>query len=197
MKLRDLNGRFANHKWYAVRIIFYLVSVLAFLYVITSLLVKYNEWSHLHKWQKPYEFSFKTRSIVADREPLQVLSPFAKEIVEEQTLEGLTDHETYICEKFPITECKIALAVSKAENSKRDPEAWNYNSNGTLDIGLFQVNQVNWKTCQMTMKDLLDPYKNVDCAYQIWDRTDGVEGNNKGSFSPWVQFNNGVFISNL
>lgn len=99
-----------------------------------------------------------------------------------------TDIEQYICDTFGHFNCQVALAVMKAE-SGGNPEAWNANDNGTLDVGLWQINSINWDTCGMSMSDLLDPYNNTDCAKIIYDRS--------GSFDPWVAYWSGGFRRHL
>jgi hypothetical protein len=96
--------------------------------------------------------------------------------------------EQYICEVFGNFNCQVALAIMEAE-SGGNPEAWNANTNGTLDVGLWQINSINWKTCDMTMSELLDPYNSTDCAKIIYDRA--------GGWTPWVVYNNGWFRNKL
>lgn len=68
----------------------------------------------------------------------------------------------YIVEKFGDRSHQAIAMLAKCENSKLDPHATNYNSNGTVDRGIFQINSIhggeemyNWKT-------------NIDKAYEIY-----------------------------
>jgi hypothetical protein len=110
------------------------------------------------------------------------------EAVEElPKLDNLTPIEDYICEKWGVYDCRVALAVARAESGMR-ADAWNVNSNGSIDIGIFQLNSVHYKKDGCGLADVVDPYKNVDCAYQIWE----AQG-----WTPWVAFTNGSFKGNL
>lgn len=102
--------------------------------------------------------------------------------------EGLeTDIERYICEKFGPYDCKVAISVARAESGLRE-DAYNYNTNGTLDIGIFQVNEVHWDKEGCSPAELFDAKKNVDCSYKIWE----AQG-----WTPWVAYNTGAFIHKL
>ncbi|WP_437907424.1 hypothetical protein WME95_05740 [Sorangium sp. So ce327] len=46
-------------------------------------------------------------------------------------------------------------------------EVENTNSDGTVDIGLFQINSANWNMCGGKQK-LKDPVSNAMCARDIW-----------------------------
>jgi len=58
-----------------------------------------------------------------------------------------------------------------------------------VDMSIMQVNSLWIKT--YSLKDIADCNKNVDIAYEIWDRADGVAGDKKGNFSAWAVVNNG------
>lgn len=97
----------------------------------------------------------------------------------------------YILEKWGATSGRTALAVARAENGTMVCDRVNVNSNFTIDVGVFQINTVHFKRWPLT--DLIDCYKNVDAAYVIWDRADGIEGDGKGNFSPWVAYWSGSY----
>lgn len=49
-------------------------------------------------------------------------------------------------------------------------DAINHNTNGTVDIGLMQVNSVNWERFDEMGIDVHDPYGNVDAGvYLLWE----------------------------
>ena len=111
-----------------------------------------------------------------------------------------TPIEQYICEKWGVYDCKLAIAVAKAEgliykDGELVVDAVNINTNNTIDIGIFQINTVHFKKAECKLKDMVDPYKNVDCAYNIWDGADKVMGNKKGGFGAWVAFNTGRYAN--
>ena len=55
----------------------------------------------------------------------------------------LTAWQQYACRKFG-TDCRIALAIQRAENPQGKCEVYHYNSDGTLDWGYFQINTVHF-----------------------------------------------------
>lgn len=102
--------------------------------------------------------------------PVQVVERKAKIKYVKEFIESLPKPETpldnYICEKFG-NECQIALLVARAESNMNE-EAININKNGTIDMGIFQINSVHWKKEGCNPKSLLDARKNVNCAYKIF-----------------------------
>jgi len=98
-----------------------------------------------------------------------------------------TPLEKYICEKFGAYECKPALAIALAESGLKE-NAYNVNSNQTIDSGIFQVNEVHWGKPGCSPKELFDAKSNVDCAYTIWQAS---------GWSPWVSYKSGSYIKHL
>jgi hypothetical protein len=75
----------------------------------------------------------------------------------------------------------IATRIMMAESTGR-PGAWNRNKNGSIDYGLFQINQTNIPALKKAgiigdWKDLLDPDKNIEAA--AWLAKDAR------GWSPW------------
>ena len=187
--IRDNQGRFARNKKRArARGIVSIFSILVILTIgIGYGLHLYGEWSAKYErvWQQPVLVKFQKLTFVRERDrETVIISPLA-----EHPKEAETDIERYICDVFGVFNCQVALAVMKAE-SGGNSEAWNSNNNGTLDIGLWQINSINWDTCGMSMSDLLDPYKNTDCAKMLYVNADST-------FTPWVVFNTNGFVNRL
>lgn len=88
--------------------------------------------------------------------------------------------EQYACSKG--WNCKIALAVAKAESGQRC-DAQNVNTNKTLDLGYMQINSVHLKK-GWKVTELLDCKKNIDYAYEIYE----AQG-----FEPWSSYKNGSY----
>lgn len=65
------------------------------------------------------------------------------------------------CEKYKWDQkcCKCIVSNSSGGNAN----ALNYNSNGSYDAGLFQINNINWGSCT-TGKAPCDPNTNLGCA---------------------------------
>lgn len=186
--IRDNKGKFESKNkraWKYIAVLWILVGIL---YIFVTVLEKYNEWSYTFRWwvdANPLEiqedWAFWN---VVKREPLTVISPMAEEVFTEY--EELTDVETLILEKWGPYEAKVAIAVARTE-SGLNPEALHYNTNGTYDVGVFQINSIHWEKCG-GLKTLLDVQGNIDCAYNIWSEQ---------GWNPWVVFNTGAFKSSL
>lgn len=141
----------------------------------------------IDKFFEKHDLEFKPPIVVKVQKPVEAVEKKEKVVYIREFIESLpkpkTPIEKYICEKFG-SDCQIALAVAKAESGLRE-EAININSNGTIDMGIFQINSVHWKKPGCNPKSLLDGYKNTDCAYQIW-KTQG--------WNPWVAYQNGSWL---
>ena len=90
--------------------------------------------------------------------------------------------EQYICWKFG-KDCKMALAISQAENGTRQCDRFNVNTNKTVDYGVFMINTVHLKK-GWKIAELIDCHTNIDYAYEIY-KSQG--------WSPWVVFNTGDY----
>jgi hypothetical protein len=96
----------------------------------------------------------------------------------------LSAWQEYACRKFG-SDCRIALAVQRAENPQGKCEIYHYNTDGTLDWGYFQINTVHLKRPGLNLRDLLDCKANIDFAYQLYQE--------KGGFTPWSTYNSGRY----
>jgi len=97
---------------------------------------------------------------------------------------GLTAWQQYACRKFG-TDCRVALAIQRAENPAGKCEIYHYNSDGTLDWGYFQVNTVHLHRPGLNLRDLLDCKANIDFAYQLYQEKHG--------FTPWSTYTSGKY----
>jgi hypothetical protein len=95
----------------------------------------------------------------------------------------LTAWQQYACNKFGA-DCRIALAVQRAENPRGACEIYHYNSDGTLDWGYFQINTVHLKRAGVNLRDLLDCKANIDFAYVLYTER---------GFQPWTTFQSGAY----
>lgn len=153
-----------------------------------SILRAINDWYATHtlqfnkmvevKFQKPLEIKER---VVETKEIVKVIN----EVKEPQDLE--TDAEKYIYEKFGIENYKVAIAVARAESGMRE-DAIGINTNNTIDVGIFQINQIHFKKDGCSLAEVSTIKGNVDCAYQIFEDQ---------GWKPWVAFNTGRFISKL
>ena len=70
-----------------------------------------------------------------------------------------------------------AVAVMTAE-SARYIRAYNVNTNGSIDRGLFQINSIHGTCCTF------DAIKNARCAFKLYQEQ---------GFKPWVAYNSGAY----
>lgn len=96
----------------------------------------------------------------------------------------LSAWQEYACRKFGA-DCRVALAIQRAENAGGKCEIYHYNSNGTLDWGYFQINTVHLTRRGLNLRDLLDCKANIDFAHQLYVEQRG--------FTPWSTYNSGAY----
>lgn len=77
-------------------------------------------------------------------------------------------------------EILMMIRIAKAESGLR-PDAINKNSNGTFDLGVFQINDVHSKRISRT--DRMDFVKNIRFAWQL---------QTEQGFNPWVVYKKGL-----
>ena len=98
----------------------------------------------------------------------------------------LTNVEKTICEKFG-KDCKMALAISQAENGTRECAriAYNKHKDGKVssDIGIFQINYESHKN-KANIHELTDCKTNIEIAYQIYKQS---------GWTPWTTYNTGAY----
>ena len=96
----------------------------------------------------------------------------------------LSAWQEYACRIFGA-DCRIALAIQRAENPQGKCEIYHYNSDGTLDWGYFQINTVHLQRPGLNLRDLLDCKANIDFAYLLYQEKKG--------FTPWSTYNSGKY----
>jgi hypothetical protein len=96
----------------------------------------------------------------------------------------LSAWQQYACVKFE-SDCRVALAIQRAENPQGKCEVYHYNADGTLDWGYFQINTVHLKRPGLNLRDLLDCKANIDFAYQLFQE--------KRGFTAWSTYNSGKY----
>ena len=154
---------------------------------LLSFIFTISRWfdSHMMIWQSPVKVTLNKPLQIVDRE---LLKPTIIQVINEvPTLKDLTPIEEYICEVFGPYDCRLALAVFTAESGLRE-NAFNANTNGSIDLGPAQINSVHWDKEGCGLKDLVDEYKNIDCAKQIYDAS---------GWHAWSAFNNSTFKGEL
>ena len=71
------------------------------------------------------------------------------------------------CSQFSGWSQQCCECIANAESSV-NANAENYNSNGSYDIGLYQINDVNWNSCSGGSAPC-DPNTNLACAQAVWN----------------------------
>jgi hypothetical protein len=131
-------------------------------------------------FQSPVRLQFQSPIVIAEH----AISGDAADAQADQHGRGLSAWQQYACRQFG-PDCRLALAIQRAENPHGKCEIYHYNSDGTLDWGYFQINTVHLKRPGLNLRDLLDCKANIDFAYQLYRE--------KGGFTPWSTFNNGAY----
>jgi hypothetical protein len=141
-------------------------------------------WSDSNKVIVKSPIVIKTQKMITvEKRVTQIINPV---VITNYPEDVKTDLEKYICDKWGIADCKIAIAVAKAESGLKC-DALNINTNNTADMGVFQLNSTHLKKGgDWTLANMGDCYKNVDLAYELWKEQ---------GFSPWVAFNTGAYLA--
>jgi hypothetical protein len=140
-------------------------------------------WLYQHYtfgFQSPVRVHFRWPIVVSERRG----SIATTEAQADQRGRRLSAWQQYACAKFG-SDCRLALAIQRAENPQGKCDIYHYNSDGSLDWGYFQINTVHLERPGVNLRDLLDCKANIDFAYQLY-----LE---KGGFSAWSTFKNGRY----
>ena len=130
--------------------------------------------------QSPLRIHLQWPLVVAER----MKSEGAEEARVDQKGRRLSAWQQYACRKFGAN-CRVALAIQRAENPQGKCEIYHYNTDGTLDWGYFQINTVHLKRPGLNLRDLLDCKANIDFAYQLYEERHG--------FTAWSTYNSGLY----
>lgn len=144
------------------------------------------------EWDKTHQFHTEFPILVRLSYPIQVWER-RPEIIKQTIPEynGIVDTpiKKYICEKFGVMDCKIALGIVQAESNFNE-QAWNINDNHTIDAGLWQINSVHFKQDGCSLKEVLDPIRATDCAYNIYKASGS-------KWSAWSTYLSGSYLASI
>jgi hypothetical protein len=101
--------------------------------------------------QNPLRIHFQWPVVIEER----IDSLDAAQARADQHGKRLTAWQQYACRKFG-SDCRVALAIQRAENPLGKCEIYHHNSDGTLDWGYFQINTVHLRRPGLNLRDLLD-----------------------------------------
>jgi hypothetical protein len=182
MILRNQIGQFASLHKLVIKAIVIIWLVAGILFLLSYGL---NVWSSKDRLiQKPVVVLldvFTRPVLVSTPKKTIVIYPTIKI---DETEKDLTPIESYIKAKFGY-DYKIMLAIAKAE-SGLNPSAYHANDNGSIDIGILQINSSHFKQVGCSLPEVIDPYKNIDCAYSIYKAS---------GMTAWSAFNNGSYLA--
>lgn len=134
-----------------------------------------------------YTFSLQSPVLVHLRWPLVIAARIPSEAASQAQFDQfgrrLSAYQQYACTKFG-PDCRIALAIQRAENPRGACEIYHYNSDGSLDWGYFQINTVHLKRAGVNLRNLLDCKANIDFAFQLYQER---------GFAPWSTYNSGAY----
>lgn len=82
------------------------------------------------------------------------------------TLTPKNEIEAYIVQVFG-DEAENAFKVLSCENKGLNPKAVNHNRNGSIDQGIFQINNIH-RNGKAKGKDMFDYRQNIEVAHQIF-----------------------------
>lgn len=102
-------------------------------------------------------------------------------------VDPFTPDQRYACNKFG-KDCAVAVAIMRAESHYRH-DAININTNGTADLGCWQINTVHLKQIDTANINLLNCQDNTDVAYKIYKQEKG--------FGAWVTYTTGAYKAYL
>lgn len=131
-------------------------------------------------------------------EEIEAPEPIKEIVVVGTPYEDLSTTEQKIIKVWgDYKDAMLAIAIFKCESGHLADAV-----SGTGDLG---VAQINWKTWKNPIKekfgytaiDMFNVDKNLEVAYWIWDRANGVEGDKLGNWEPWTAYTSGSFMNCL
>lgn len=131
----------------------------------------------------------KVESKIVDLTKIDNVRSIVNESINDHYYDDISKYAPMIIKKAKKLKVPVhlALALVKRE-SQFNPKAINYNTNGTTDCGLMQLNTSTFEEC--SQKELFDPEINVDLGLgylrEMYDRLgnwkDAVTAYNAGPF---------------
>jgi hypothetical protein len=181
MKQIKLNKVRINTKTKIIALIGALIIACGLLYGLFKAVSMWYD-THMIVFNKPIVISFNKPIEIKTREVAR--TELVKIVEQVPEYKDLTDIEKYICDKWGVYDCKLAISIARSESGMREDAFNAYNSNNTIDIGIFQVNSSHFNQPGCSLKDVVDAKKNVDCAYEIYKAS---------SWNAWSAFKSGAF----
>ena len=160
---------------------------------------KVADWGALHQIVKQdivaQELKLQLPYRIDEIKPkVEVIVP---DTVEKYNMDELTTLEEKIFDRWGIKQAPVAIAIFTCESGMNQ-----YAVSHTGDLGIAQINWATWKDTVegmgKTSADLLNDVDfNLDVAYMVWDRADGTEGDDEGSWDAWSAYANDAWLGCL
>lgn len=185
-EIKEFNQKPIKTKSRVKRYLF-LICLLALVGLSFYITFKINQFFENNKlvFQSPVKVGIYTPVYITKREKVEAVT-IVKEV---KGNSPLTPDQQYLCDKFKEN-CKIALAIQKAENGTGQCDRINWsNKDQSLDIGFMQINTLWIDKNIFKPAQLFDCKTNTDAAYEIFKRWGGEKDPVKG-FGAWATFNN-------
>jgi len=174
-----------------------LVGIALLVFGVVTAVRKIADWGAKHQIVSQRVIDLQVR-LPFRIEEIKEPEPIKELVIVGTPYDELTSTEQKIIQVWgDYKQAMIAIAIFKCE-SGLDPEA----VSETGDLG---VAQINWKTWKNPVKekfgytaiDMFDVDKNLEVAKWIWDRGNGIEGDEIGSWEDWTAYTSGIFTSCL
>jgi len=126
---------------------------------------------------------------------IEKIGPVKELVVLNTPFDSLTTTEQKIIKVWKdYKTAMIAIAIFDCGESRLDQYAVSH----TGDLGIAQINWPIWKDkikeeFGYNAGDMFNVDKNLEVAYLIWDRGNGVESDGIGSWNAWTSFQNGGY----
>lgn len=178
------------------KVVLYIWLIAGLLFLILCAIQGLNSWFNTYalEFHKFVQVSVQSPITIEKRKPVEILSPLVMEILTENKMADLDPVEQIILKVFGVKDYKVARAIAIHENNyigrgnKWDEQVINNNANNTVDVGIFQINQVHFKKPGCTLQEIVFAEKNILCAKSIYDEQ---------GWNPWVVFQTGSFKRSL
>lgn len=150
------------------------------------------DWGAEHQFVKQQVFNVKIQLPYR----IEKIEPVKELVVLNTPYNELTTTEQKIIQIWKDYKTSmIAIAIFDCGESGLDQFA----VSRTGDLGVAQINWPIWKNVVKerfgySAADMFNVDKNLEVAYMIWDRGDGIEGNGLGTWDAWAGYTSGGYF---
>jgi len=156
-------------------------------------------FGNIAKWGRTHQIVKQRVIKVETAWPIRIeeIEPQKEILIPAKPFEELSTTEQKIIEVWKdYRTAMLAITIFECESGFNAQAV-----SATGDLGVAQINWPTWKDKVFeefgyTAIDMFDVDKNLEVAYWIWDRADGVI-DGEGSFEPWSVYNSGAYIDCL